>query len=122
MKTNGCLYIIYYKANIVLVTWLNRFEGKIARVHWCSFKEISCRKKIDAGKYACKKLLTMKNDNGEYVLDLLIGYTPVSNIIAIKFLKACGCVIGNKIPNLIWNAKENKSEPGVIGYYHRGLL
>jgi hypothetical protein len=122
MKSNGFLYIVYYKTNIVLIVWINRFEGKIARIHWCSFNGISCRKKIDAGKYVCEKLLTMKNDNGEYVLDLLIGYMPISNIVAIKFSKACGCIIGEKIPNLIWNAKTKKSESGIIGYYHRGLL
>lgn len=113
------LYVTYYKKEMLGIVWLNRFEGKLARVHWCTFDGFSAKQKIQAGRYINEKIMDMKDAKGNYVFDLLLGYTPVTNNKAIQFICFCGGIIGEVIPNLIWNNNEGKSEPGVISYYSR---
>lgn len=113
------LYVVYCKEKMLGIVWLNRFEGRFARIHWCTFNDFSAKKKIQAGQYVNQQLITMKDKEGRYVFDLLIGYTLLSNDKAIQFIRFCGGIVGETIPNLIWNDKKNKSEPGVISYYSR---
>jgi hypothetical protein len=63
--------------------------------------------------------MDMKDAKGNYVFDLLLGYTPATNNKAIQFIRFCGGIIGETIPNLIWDSRESKSKPGVISYYSR---
>jgi len=71
MKDRGtALYMVYCQGVMVFIVWLNRFEGKTARFHWCSFDGISVRKKIRIGQYVREKLMNMQNASGEYVFDL----------------------------------------------------
>jgi len=121
MKNEGTfLYIIYYRNDLLGITWLNRFEGRLARIHWCMFDGISAKQKIRAGRYISQKLINMKDKEGNYIFDLLIGYMPASNKSAIQFVQMCGSKICGEIPNLIWDKEKSESEPGVIGYYQRG--
>lgn len=113
------LYIIYYEEKLLGIIWLNRFEGRLARVHWCIFDGFSAKQKIQAGRYASEQIMEMKDAKGNYVFDLLLGYMPTTNNKAIQFTCLCGGIIGGTIPNLIWDSKEGKSEPGVISYYSR---
>jgi len=112
-STDTSFYVVYHVEAPVLIVWLNRFEGAIARMNWCAFNGVSIRTKIKAGRYI-NKLLTDK------VFDLLIGYTPASNEAAIKFIKLCGGNVIGTVPNLIWDDKEKVSKDGVISYYKRG--
>lgn len=116
------LYVIYYKKKLLGIMWLNRFEGRLARAHWCTFDGFSAKQKIQAGRYANEKIMDMKDTKGDYVFDLLLGYTPISNSQAIQFIRLCGGITGEAIPGLIWNSKEGESEPGVISYYSRAQV
>jgi len=114
VKSEGTtLYVIYHTTTLVLMVWLNRLEGAIARINWCSFDDASTRTKIKAGRFF-NKVIT------DRVFDLLIGYTPLSNEKAIKFIKLCGGKIVGEVPNLIWNEDKGESEDGIISYYERG--
>ncbi len=120
MKDNNTLlYAVYNKDELLGIIWLNRFEGKLARVHWCTFDGISTKTKIQAGRYVIKKIMNMRDAKGNYIFDLLLGYMPISNDDAIRFVRLCGGIIGEAIPNLIWDSERDKSEPGVISYYSR---
>lgn len=107
---NNTLYMVYYENEIVLVVWLNRFEGAMARLNFCSLGRIDYKIKIKAGRFIID-LLTEK------VFDLLVGHVPISNQKAIQYSKSCGAKILGTAPNLVWNEKEKRSKPGVILYY-----
>lgn len=104
------LYFVYYENQMVLMVWLNRFEGSLARLNFCTFKGFDYKTKIEAGKFIIN-LLTEK------VLDLLVGHVPASNKKAIQYAKSCGAKILGTVPNLLWNDKDQESKPGVILYY-----
>lgn len=111
-KSEGTnLYIVYHKDYPVLMVWLNRFEGATARLNFCSMNGASSETKICAGKYIIDSLLG--------VLDLLIGYVPVSNNKAIEYVKACGAKMLGVIPNLVWDDKDKISKAGAVLYYER---
>jgi len=113
------LYVGYYQGAMAFILWLNRFEGRMARLHWCVFDGVSLKKIVLAGREAVRQLVNMKDSAGNYVFDLLIGYTPASNDRAVKFVKFCGGIVAAIVPNLIWNGEKKESEPGVISYYIR---
>ena len=112
-RPDTSFYAVYQGETIVLVVWLNRFEGAMARMNWCSFKSVSFETKLEAGRYVIKTLT-------DKVVDLLVGYTPASNKGAIKAAELCGGKILGTVPNLVWNEQEQKSKEGVIIYYEKG--
>ena len=103
------------------IVWLNRFENRTARMHWCTFRGTSIQDKIEMGRCTLDHLIhTGDIDNGGYLFDALIGYLPEKNKAALEFVKACGGHVGGRVPNLIWDAVNERSEPGIIIYYVRG--
>ena len=111
MRYNSELFLMYWDNELVAICWLNRFESRSARLHWCGLGDVNPRKFVIIGKEMLKKL--------EAHLDLIIGYTPSSNEQAIKYAKLCGMTVATEIPNLCYNANTGKSESGVITYYSR---
>lgn len=119
MKTNSSLFILHLNKEPAAIAWLNRVETKTARCHWCTVKDISTRDAIRLGKYFLRYIMSIKANN-EYLLNVITGYTPISNIKAIRFAKLIGMTIVGRIPYLSWNEKKGKSETCVISYYVRG--
>jgi hypothetical protein len=103
-------YVVYHGEKPVLVVWLNRFEGAMARLNFCSINGVSREIKISAGRYIINRLT-------EKAFDLLVGYVPETNRMAIEYVKACGAKVLGAIPNLVWDDREKKSKPGVVLYY-----
>jgi len=110
-------YFIFDGADNIGYTWLNRFENRTARQHFCVFKEYWGRS-LDVGRFVLDKLIHMKTPDGEFLLDLLTGLVPAWNEKAIKFSLKCGGKTYGKIPNAIFNGKA--SEDAVFIYYTRG--
>lgn len=115
MKGNGnLLYILLVKKEIVGFVWLNRFEGRTAHLHFCTFKNTwGTGQNVETGKYVLGKLINIG------CFDLFIGWLPVWNHHAIGFIKKCGAQTAGTIPNAIYNAKAGKSEPAVFVYLTR---
>ena len=77
--------------------WLNNLHGKRAFLHYCFFKEIWGIRTLDSARRIIDYWLHIPNGN-EYLLDVLVGVTPVTNRKAIKFIKAVGSTIIGSIP------------------------
>ena len=112
-------YFIFDGTEVIGYTWLNRFENRTARQHFCVFLEY-WGKTLDVGKYVLDYFMHMKNPAGEYCLDLLTGFVPAWNERAIKFSLKCGGKTHGKIPNAIFNGATGKSEDAVFVFYTRG--
>ena len=122
MKTGCRLHIILDDDDDpVAVVWLNGFEGKMARLHFCLFKKAWGVNSERVGRFAVSELLNLRFDN-EPIYDCLVGYIPDKNKAARMFFQKIGVKIVGNIPLGHWNATENKMEPCTIVYMDRGCL
>jgi hypothetical protein len=111
-------YFIMVDDEVAGYTWLNRFENKTARQHFCVFRKY-WGSLVDIGKSILNQFLHMKDGKGQFVVDLLTGFVPAWNERAIKFSLKCGGKTYGLIPNAIYNAKTGQSEAAVFIYYTR---
>ena len=119
-KASGtCFFLIYEDKKIIGYVWLNRFENKTARYHFCAFKEY-WGQLADVAEFIMTTLLNMKDNTGTYAFDLFTGYIPTWNQAAIKFTLKHGGHSAGEIPNAIYNAETQKSESAEFIYYTRG--
>jgi hypothetical protein len=112
------LYLVLADKETVGYAWLNRFENRTARYHFCAFVEY-WGDLNEIAKSIMNILINMKARSGEYLFDLFTGYIPVWNQRAIKFTLKNGGKSAGIIPNAIWNAVTNKSEDAEFIYYIR---
>ncbi|HEX9972294.1 MAG TPA: hypothetical protein VGD14_09505 [bacterium] len=117
----AAFYFIFDGVDNIGYVWLNRFENRTARQHFCVFKEY-WGKTLDVGKFVLDEIMNMKNQDGEFILDLLTGFVPVWNEKAIKFSMKCGGKTYGTIPNAIFNGHTGKSEDAFFIYYTRGAV
>ena len=121
MKTGCRLHIILDDNEPVAVVWLNRFEGKMARLHFCLFRNAWGEKSERVGRFAVTEILNMRFD-GETLYDCLVGYIPDKNKAARMFFQKIGVKTVGHLPMGHWNAEEGKMEPCTIVYMDRGCL
>ena len=115
---SNCLYIIERGNNLCGVMWLNRFEDKMARIHFCGFKGTPLAEMINAATIATNELLNHKDDKG-YLLDVLVGYIASKNKAAIMLVRAAGFKVSGIIPNAAFNDETGESEEVVVLYKNR---
>lgn len=120
MKTSCKLSIVVEEEPIAIV-WLNRFEGKTARLHFCFFKKAWGARSVEIGRFIVSQLLDYSYEK-EYIYDSLIGYIPVSNKPAIGFFKKLGVKFVGELPEGHWNHFKQQSEPALVVYMNRGCL
>ena len=115
---SNCLYVIESENNLCGVMWLNRFEGKMARIHFCGFKGTPLSDMIDAATTATNELLEHKDDKG-HLLDVLVGYIASKNKAAIMLVRAAGFTVSGIIPHAVFNEATGESEDAVVLYKKR---
>lgn len=134
---NGCVktregFLSYMKSKSILLfvfmvdytpvgfTWLNNIQDRSAQQHLCMFKEFWGRS-LDVGIPMLRQVIEMKDNNDEYIFDLLTTIVPAWNKKVINFLHKIGAIrFGSNLPNAIWNDREQRSEEGVMFYFTRG--
>jgi len=112
------LYLVLDDDRIVAFFWLNRFEGKTARLHF-GFLDLGRKDKVDIGKQCVEEVLALTDNMNEYVFDMLIGVTPISNKAACKYVQAVGLKKIGVLPFGVYNRFTRKSEAAMIGYLSR---
>lgn len=118
---NNWLFVILSEGEIIGATWLNRREGRMVRVHFCSFDGFTLSEKIDAAKESTDYILQMKDGDG-YLFDCLVGYIPEFNKAAVMLVRSAGFRQAGGIPACLLNAATDKSESAVILYKTRNEL
>jgi len=113
------LFVVYVGSEVVAVAWLNRVEIRTARFHYCMFYNGWKKGSVEIGTQVLETLMGRKDSNGEYLFDMLTGLTPLSNRLAVRYLKKCNWKIVGELPFGTWNHKKQKSEPAVVSYYIR---
>lgn len=118
MKSSlNMLFIIFVDGEQSGVMWLNRFEARFARLHFCLFSNQWGKNSIPIGTEVRRIVMNWKDKEGNYLYDLLLGIIPSSNRVAIRYVKKCGGVIQGEIPNTA--IEKGKSVSGTVIYYKR---
>ncbi|WP_320008453.1 hypothetical protein [Maridesulfovibrio sp.] len=121
LKKSVCWVVLKDDVAVALV-WLNRQEGRFARMHWVVFNTCPRKHIFEMGLFVNNCILHMKDKDGNYVYDMLLGLIPVRNKVAIKFVEKCGGKICGEVPNGAWIAREGKSENVALISLTRELL
>ena len=123
MKSTCSLYILLSDTSEVLaIAWLNRFEGRTARFHFCAFKTAWGGNTVYMGQFICREILAYTYNDGSYIFDTLIGRIPSNNSIGVAYLKRLGAHFLGEIPKGHWNEKKKKSESCHVIYMNREIL
>ena len=93
--------------------WLNRFEHRLARIHFCSFDGFGLAEKIEAAEYASDYILSLKDDDG-YIFDVLEGRIASGNMAAQMLVSAAGFIKTGFVPHGSFNRSKGISEDAVI--------
>ena len=116
MRGPGCfLAVVYWQGEPVALGWANRFQGKVAQVHFCTFSEFWGERPIipECGRRTCIYLMDALE------LDGLFGLVPEKNKKAIAVTVEAGGKIIGKLPMGSYNKYTGKSETAVILSYTR---
>lgn len=111
------LSVVYADGKLAGVLWLNGFECRFARFHWCIFSNMWRKDIVALGKEVITIILNRKDAAGEYLLDGVVGITPSWNERAIEYLTMCGGVTCGEAPFI--TMKDGRSTTGVFFYYAR---
>lgn len=100
--------------------WVNTFEGRSARIHFCLFREAWRKRKTQRiALTGIETLLWTKTGDGDYLFDCLIGVTPKKNRTACRFIKSIGAVEAGVVPQMLWNAWQGESMDALLTYFTR---
>lgn len=111
------LFVVMVDGQKAGIVWLNMFEGRFARCHWCVFSPYWGKESVEIGKESLRLVMNMKDREGIFMLDMLLGIVPSMNRLAINYCEKCGGIIQGEIPYLsMW---QGNSVPGTIIYYTR---
>lgn len=113
------VYIVYVDGEVGALTWLDSLHGMSAQIHFCTFPDMSMRKRIAGGKYVINTLINETNENGEPVIDVITGITPTEFSTACRFVRLIGMKFACNIPGIVWNAKKQRGMEGQISYITR---
>ncbi len=117
VKAPGTVFYVFFEGlQEQGYVWLNRFEGRGARIHFCGFKHAWGRA-LPMGQFCVDFFTWVKDLEGNFLFDLLMGITPAENIFARAFVQRCGFRELGEVPKAVWNTKAGKSLPGIFFYY-----
>lgn len=113
MKSNNVLFLtLNIDGKTAGFGWLSHFDQKMARGHFCIFKEFWGRPIHDAFNEMAGQILQYTG------LDLIMGIIPSVNIKAVKFVLKCGYRLVGEIPCGCID-KDGNPLPSTIVYYAR---
>lgn len=113
------LFVVEVDDEVSGIVWLNNFEERFAWFHFCFFSNIWGQDTVRVGRYCVNELLYLENNEG-YLFDMLCGIVPENNSKAINWCHKMRFEILGRLPCSVYNAREEKSETGVIFYVERG--
>lgn len=115
----AALYINVKNGEVSSYFWLSDIEDKTAYLNYCSLPVTRYRNTVKIGRHNISFLLNRQDGSGNYILDMLLGLTPVRNKTGVRFAKLCGAHILGTLPLGAYIYSTGKSEPAVLSYFVR---
>ena len=109
-STENFLILIYWKEELSMIMWANRFQGNFAQNNFCCFKNLWGKSKVIQECARTGTSYLFKNLG----LDMLLGMTPKNNRLAIRAVRASGATIIGSLPCGHYNYKTGESTPTLI--------
>ena len=72
-----------------------------------------------AGLFGVASSLWERNQSGGFVLDTLIGITPLCNTKAVKYVRTLGAQDCGIVPGMCWYHDTGENVPGLLTVYTR---
>jgi len=126
MQSDKCWLFVIYNDDKQLCgfSWLTDFRGSKANGHFALFKGFRGKEGVKLVTQTCRDILSIKNDGGRYLFDVIVGATPVSNkpacFLSDQMQKAWGkhCDIG-VVRDYLYDYKENALIDAKLCYFRR---
>ena len=116
------LHVIEDGTDIAAILWINKILYKTCYAHFCGFKNSMGEGSVDIGRFAMEHLFGVTDHWGNPCFETVLGLIPTWNIFGTKWLKKIGLVEIGKIPNALWDEKENKSVEGTLLHITKEIL
>jgi len=110
MDEDGFLRFIKSKQNVVhtiweedgisMIAWLNGFGVNHAFAHFCCFPKTWGKNSVVLGRKSLDYWFGFKKDDGQPVLDVVLGFTPAYNKKAVSYIQRVGMTIMGTIPGI----------------------
>ena len=112
-------FIVSYHGQESGFYWLKEFAPRASFITYCLYKSFWGEHTLKISQACIEATFNKKDEHGNHKTDILLGLTPASNKLALKFLAKNGMKIVGSIPNLIRDAQKGKLVDGIISYRHR---
>lgn len=118
-NNNVELFIVSYYGQESGFFWLKEFFPCASFITYCLYKSFWGEHTLKISQSCIDFTFNRKDEYGDYRTNILLGLTPASNKLAIKFLSKNGMKIAGNIPNLISAGQNEKPIDGILSYRHR---
>lgn len=102
--------------------FLNNVQIKKAWAHFAFFGRIHPLSECRLGKFSVASLLHLREPSGAFILDVLHGFTPKSNVQACRYVRLIGMKRSGELPLGIWDAYAGQNEDCIMSYATRDLF
>lgn len=106
-------------AGVAMICWLNNWRHRRADIHFAIFRSHQGRQSVALGRWLLGQLFGLRDHHDQPLLDIITGFTPASNRLAVRWLTAGGRQVGGIIPDGCWLHDEQRRDNLVISYLHR---
>lgn len=107
-------FVAYVQGQVAGAVWLNRRQARWAQCSYFTFREFWGLHATGLGRHCLSELLNMRACSKEFMLDMLLGITPVDNRSAVRFALRCGWKRQGVLPCGVFDAATGKSQPAFI--------
>lgn len=108
------VFFVFYEGKLGMMAWVNDRVHNRAKIHFTTLPQTWGRKRDDVsaaiklGRYFVARMLR------ETPLDVLVGFTPVRNKLACKYVQRVGAVPVGVAPYVAWFEDVQQGEPALI--------
>lgn len=120
-------WIVTYQGTPMGMYYLTNRQGKTAHVHFLTLPCGTHRTKdrlpvaVAAGLFGLGQSLWEKTATS-FMLDTLIGVTPVCNEAAVKYIRRLGAVEYGEVPNMCFFHDEGEHSAGLVTVFNRASV
>lgn len=83
------------------VFWLDGRTTRAARIHFAVMRRAHGRAARIIGNYVTDWLLSRRGPNGRHALDVLVGVTPETHRLALRFVRDIGFTVVGTVPQAL---------------------
>jgi hypothetical protein len=102
--------------------WLTDGTGEACLIHFCVFKKYWGKCAREMGRHVFATLFGMYDIDGRTLFPVIMGMTPSNNQPAVRYTRGVGMQMVGTVPNVFYDAHENRRVGAVITYMTAALL